>query len=295
MLAPIHCLPAIPHIQPSPDLAKTQPTEVVDVKTKEPLKDHNNVIIMVDPVSTGTMYSSPFLSISICYLLLLFIYISGANVAVKFLEHGYQVFALWSNTCTAQMRALTSVQVNYLYKIDQSQSHDEVKHLSYKLLEKSKQLNLIIVGCIAGSESGVVLAETLSNDLQLPSNNIDTVILRRDKYLMHEACKQHNLKIPYQAIISSYEETKNFLEILPEQQVVLKPRCSAGSDGVILCNTSQEISHHISSALGTKDAFNQINQTLLIQEYIEGCEYVIDSVVRHGVVKVMAVWKYEKG
>ena len=37
-----------------------------------------------------------------------------------------------------------------------------------------------------------------------------------------------------------------------------------------------------------------VNEGVLVQEYLQGTEYVVDSVSRDGVHKVTAIWEYDK-
>merc|ERR1719231_118478 len=44
------------------------------------------------------------------------------------------------------------------------------------------------------------------------------------------------------------------------------------------------------SLAGSKEKFGGVNSLVLVQEYLQGREYAIDSVSRDGVHKVVAVW-----
>lgn len=45
---------------------------------------------------------------------------------------------------------------------------------------------------------------------------------------------------------------------------------------------------------GKNNELGLCNTAVLIQEYLSGVEYVIDTVSRNGVHKVIAVWQYDK-
>ncbi len=69
---------------------------------------------------------------------------------------------------------------------------------------------------------------------------------------------------------------------------------SAGSDKVFLCVSMSEVKsayHHIQ---GQMNQLGTVNDATLVQEYLVGTEYVIDTVSRDGVHKVVAMWEYDK-
>jgi biotin carboxylase len=81
---------------------------------------------------------------------------------------------------------------------------------------------------------------------------------------------------------------------LPTQQVVVKPLESAGSDDVYLCQSVDEVRQAFDTINGKVNGLGSVNEGALVQEYLDGTEYVIDSVSRDGVHKVVAIWEYDK-
>ena len=45
---------------------------------------------------------------------------------------------------------------------------------------------------------------------------------------------------------------------------------------------------------GSTNVFGSLNDSVLIQEFLEGKEYVVDSVSVEGVHKTVAIWEYDK-
>ena len=45
---------------------------------------------------------------------------------------------------------------------------------------------------------------------------------------------------------------------------------------------------------GTQNGLGLMNTEVLLQEYLSGDEYVVDTVSRNGVHKCVAIWKYDK-
>jgi biotin carboxylase len=75
---------------------------------------------------------------------------------------------------------------------------------------------------------------------------------------------------------------------------VVKPLQSAGSEDVYLCNSRAEAEAAFSRILGKVDGLGDVNEEVLIQEFLFGREFAIDKVSRDGVHKICAVWEYDK-
>ena len=77
-------------------------------------------------------------------------------------------------------------------------------------------------------------------------------------------------------------------------KAVVKPVEGAGSDGVSICNSAEEVRAAFGRLEGTKNILGLDNYAVLCQEFLAGDEYVVDSVSRAGEHKVVALWKYDK-
>ena len=77
-------------------------------------------------------------------------------------------------------------------------------------------------------------------------------------------------------------------------KAVVKPCEGAGSDGVTICNSKQEVRDAFLKLDGTRNVLGLTTYEVLVQEYLVGDEYVVDTVSRDGVHKCVAIWKYDK-
>jgi hypothetical protein len=75
---------------------------------------------------------------------------------------------------------------------------------------------------------------------------------------------------------------------------VLKPTKSAGTDGVFIAKSFEEAQGCFDKILGVANVFGESNQTVLVQEFLKGKEYVVDSVSVEGQHKCVAIWEYDK-
>jgi biotin carboxylase len=74
----------------------------------------------------------------------------------------------------------------------------------------------------------------------------------------------------------------------------VKPVQSAGTDDVFLCTSFEEAEVAFSRILGKINGLGLVNESVLVQEFLVGKEYVVDKVSRDGVHKVVAIWEYDK-
>lgn len=155
-----------------------------------------------------------------------------------------------------------------------------------------------IVACVAGAECGVEVGEALAEALGLRGNGTELSAARRNKYLMGERVRECGLRAVKQmkGSASSWDEIEAFLdkEAPVPFRMVVKPLDSCGSDGVYKCHTKEEVKEACAAIVGHCNATGSFNSEVLVQEYLSGTEYVVDSVSRDGNHKVVAVWEYDK-
>ena len=94
---------------------------------------------------------------------------------------------------------------------------------------------------VAGSESGVELAENLAGELELPSNGTSLRDARRDKYLMARAVRGKGLRTAQQFRSDNIEAIINWTQNSLDWPVIVKPPKSVASDHVICCRSIEEV------------------------------------------------------
>ncbi|MFD7555824.1 hypothetical protein ACFV9E_14975 [Streptomyces sp. NPDC059835] len=147
---------------------------------------------------------------------------------------------------------------------------------------------------IAGTESGVTLAETLSLRLGLPTNSADHLAARRDKNLMAEAVRAAGLASPLAAVAQTAEEAAAWFTASGLTEAVVKPLTSAATDNVRFCTTADDVRAATKSVLGARTVFGEPNHTALVQERLVGDEYYINTVSSCGLHRVAEIWRYTK-
>jgi biotin carboxylase len=147
---------------------------------------------------------------------------------------------------------------------------------------------------VPGGESGVELAERLANDLGLPANDASLCNARRDKYLMAEAVRASGLRTATQFLSSDVEEIVDWTVNMLNWPVIVKPPMSVASDGVSFCRTTDEVRAAASRILSATNILGCQNPAVLVQEFLAGTEYIVDTVSRNGCRKTTAIWEYSR-
>ena len=140
------------------------------------------------------------------------------------------------------------------------------------------------------------MADELSERMGLRTNGTALSEARRNKYVMGETIRSAGVRAVKQLKASTWAEISSFLEDWKPTpfKVIVKPMDSAGSDDVTLCLSVEEVRHAFGNIIGKVNGLGLVNRELLVQEYLEGQEYVVDMVSRDGIHKVAAIWAYDR-
>ena len=155
-----------------------------------------------------------------------------------------------------------------------------------------RELNPLLI--VAGSEHGVVLTTRLSNDLGLlgtPIENLEAMTLK-DK--MHERLANAGLRHIRGKVVTSVEEAVEFYDLQSLKEVVIKPVYSFCSVGVRICLNKQEMIDSLKEIFNKNNAYGDVNTELLVQERINGEEYIVNTTSCEGIPRLISMWKYEK-
>lgn len=159
-------------------------------------------------------------------------------------------------------------------------------------IEMIRELDPLLI--VAGSERGVILTSRLSNDLGLlgtPIENLDAMTLK-DK--MHERLAEAGLRHIRGKVVASVDEAVEFYESESLNEVVIKPVYSFCSVGVRICFDKEEMIGSLKEIFTKNNAYGDANTKLLVQERINGDEYVVNTTSCDGIPRLISMWKYEK-
>jgi biotin carboxylase len=97
-----------------------------------------------------------------------------------------------------------------------------------------------------------------------------------------------------QCKVDCVEQAAAWLDLHNQYPVVVKPAASAGSDNVNFCYNRGEVLTAVGKVLGEQNTFGFANSHALVQEYLDGQEWVVDTVSSGDDCVVTNVTKYWK-
>jgi len=144
---------------------------------------------------------------------------------------------------------------------------------------------------LPGCESGVELADQLSELMGTPGNGTELSACRRDKW--HMAKRLHNLGIPAArvSLIHQVQDIEQAIDSIGDWPVVIKPVNSAGADGIHFCYEAAQVRHAVDKELGRLNEMGLVNDRLLAMQYLAGQQYLVQAVSREGEHHVFEIWR----
>lgn len=220
---------------------------------------HKNIIVIIDGYSTGRFLASAF---------------SG---------YGYGCIHIESNPNLSDIyRANFNDTANLFIETIPYQDN---------IFAIIKKLSRYQVKCIIpGSEAGVTLADLLNGQLNLEtSNGMEFSLPRRNKYVMQETLKAHNIAAIPQLLSKNSADIFSWIDNIGFP-IVLKPVSSSDSEGVSFCNSREEILTAYHNLIAKCNLYGEKNDEVLVQKKMEGKEYVINSVSYNGQHFITDIW-----
>ena len=159
-------------------------------------------------------------------------------------------------------------------------------------LEMVKKYDPLLI--IPGHEGGVPLATKLSEKLGLLGNSVENIPAMTIKSKMQEKIAEHGLRSIRGKVVHSLDEAYEFYVSEGLTEVVLKPNYSAGSTNVRICHNKEEMLENMDYLFNNSNYYGEEVKEVLMQEYIKGNEYIVNTVSHKGIHRVTLVWKYNK-
>ncbi len=159
-------------------------------------------------------------------------------------------------------------------------------------LKLIRELSPLLI--LPGSDPGLELSLRLSSDLGLKSNPLSILWNLRDKFVTQEVLKSAGIRHIKSRIICTEEEVVDFYREEQGKKVVIKPTQAAASKSVFICSSENEVrkAYRITDKFVKKR--NNKAEKIIIQQYIDGEEYVVDTVSCDGKHVALFGMKYKK-
>ena len=216
-------------------------------------------------------------------------YSTGYNLVEDVIRRGYNPVVLeTSQEKTMELDALKEICSTYYHKPKIIKECDSYK----ETLKLVKSYAPVLV--VTGSEDGVPLATMLADDLGLPGNSAKNLDYMIKKDAMHEALKQAGIRYIHGKKVRRVKEALDFCMENGFESAVVKPLHSAGSKGVFLCDNLKEVENAVSALLTQKDFFGNNQDEVLVQERINGTEYIVNTLTSNGKHRLNTILRYKK-
>lgn len=132
----------------------------------------------------------------------------------------------------------------------------------------------------------VEMAASLREHMRLPGLGDSVARFFRDKLAMRVQAARHGIRVPPFTGIFNYDELRRYFADVPTPWV-LKPRSEAGAIGIRKLHDAEQVWRALDE-LGDKQSH------YLLEQFVPGAIYHVDSVVADGVVQFAIVSKYAR-
>ncbi|CAM3646094.1 hypothetical protein BS639_24170 [Rouxiella silvae] len=221
-------------------------------------------VIIVDPFSSGAAFADRVTTL-----------------------YGYKVVALITNRHLPPTVMSTFRPHEYLTVFEYKSLQDTVQEIESSLGGAPDYI-------VCGSEPGVPVFDLLCKHWDLLPNVFELSQARRDKYLMQRRLMLDGVRHIPHFKSGDLEEILQWCANNPFDEYVIKPVSSFGTEGVFFCKNMHEVEAAFRSLIGTRDYSGIVNKELLIEQKIDGTEYVVDAVTSDGQHFVVNIFRYVK-
>lgn len=147
---------------------------------------------------------------------------------------------------------------------------------------------------IPGSDEGLIWAARLSEDLHLPGNSLECIKKIKNKAICQQIIGEAGVRSIRGKTVSTMEEAMEFYHEIGGQRIVVKPISGGASVGVYICEDESQFREAVRQDLENSSDATGIKGSVLLQEYVDGTEYIVNTVSCKGRHKVTATMVYEK-
>ncbi|MCZ7416242.1 MULTISPECIES: ATP-grasp domain-containing protein [unclassified Streptomyces] len=209
---------------------------------------------------------------------------SGSHLAPFFDDGGWDSVAVFSSSTTPEsfLRSFRPEHFREVVRVERD---------GPSVAERLRGLPVVAV--LPGTETGVELADELAEFFGVPGNSTEFSGARRDKAAMADRLRACGVPAPDHVVGSDPDVMATWAERRGRWPVVVKPRDSAGSDGVAVCEDAGQVRAAVQATVGTLNRLGLVNESVLCQEFLDGQQYLVNSVSVDGSHRVGEIWKFD--
>ncbi|WP_197141350.1 ATP-grasp domain-containing protein [Lysinibacillus sphaericus] len=215
------------------------------------------------------------------YCVIVDAYSTGNQLAKYFRDNGYTLIHVQSSKTIPKIlkKSFKSMDFvsNFIFEEDIDNLVNQLEPYSPSII-------------ITGSETGVVLADSLSHHFEVAGNNVLLSTARRNKFDMIKTISNYGLQTAQQIQSSDLNEILKWSKKIDSWPIVIKPLNSAASDDVRFCKTSEDIKDAYYNIMNKINSLGYLNTEVLAQEYIAGKQYMVNAVTINGEHYITDIW-----
>ena len=177
-----------------------------------------------------------------------------------------------------------------------SEGYEEVIQYDGDLNRVVESLAKYDVVCVTpGIEGvGVGLADQLARHFGVVGNDPASSERRQNKAVMQAALADAGVAhIPFRQVKSEAELTRACDE-LGRWPLVVKPLNAGDTQDVLICENLTQAKAALHTIIGKVNRTEQLNEAALVESFIDGDEYVVNTVSLNGEHIITDIWRYDK-
>lgn len=180
---------------------------------------------------------------------------------------------------------------DYVFHVEDISSYNEV------MKNINDLLHLNIISVIALSEKAMITSAHLRKELNISGHSFNDVEKFTDKFLMKCYAVDNEIEVAEFIQVLSFEQGSEFINQLHQQNksVIAKPRDGLGTVDVVKISPGEDSlwKEYYQKYLNNKNKY-YFNNGIILEEFIEGEEYHIDTLIQNGEVLFSQPSKYLK-
>ena len=151
-----------------------------------------------------------------------------------------------------------------------------------------------IVAVLQGNKDEAELTVRLSAHFGVNGNDPAFISGYTDKYRMQQTLAEQGLNSVACCLCSSFEEAKAFMNTRNLNSIVIKSVSNPGDLKASICSDDRDIAQIFEKGLNAEDPDHATGKCLLVQECLEGTEYIVNTCSCAGQHMVTDIWRYHK-
>lgn len=211
---------------------------------------------------------------------------SGRLFIDDIISHGYKPLVINVKICTDYVKNYRRIISKELEGKVEFIEEDEDFDV---LVSKIKKYDLVAV--FPGAEAGVRLADKLSSALGLRGNDPATTHLRNTKKGMYDALGKAGIRRIESRVVTCDKDILDFWKEFSLERCIMKYSEGSGTVGLKMCTTPEDAVEHYGLMFNDPE---KKDVQILIQEYIGGTEFIVNTLSCDGKHMVTDIWVYNK-